>query len=278
MVISHLPCTFCKNDYDSMPKQSRDSLKRISLLRYSLNNFNKVYRMTTVDGGKGVIFDLDGVLIDSGWAHKQSWYDLAEKEGYQMSDEFFYSTFGMQNYQILPMLAGKELSNEKMNEMSDWKEQRYRDIFSESIELSAGAEALFNELRKGGFALAIGSSTPKANLDFVMEKLDLEKYFDVVVSKEDVTNGKPAPDTFLTAAQKLALKPENCIVIEDSLPGIEAGKNAGMSVIALTTTRDRTELIEADIVVDGLIELKVNDFTGLLKKNQVSTNRIKDFT
>ena len=137
--------------------------------------------MTTVDGGKGVIFDLDGVLIDSGWAHKQSWYDLAEKEGYHMSDDFFYSTFGMQNYQILPMLAGKELSNEKINEMSNWKEQRYRDIFSESIELSAGAERLFNELKAGGFLLAIGSSTPKANLDFVMEKLNIEEHFKAVV-------------------------------------------------------------------------------------------------
>lgn len=229
--------------------------------------------MSIVDGGKGVIFDLDGVLIDSGWAHKQSWYDLAEKEGYQMSDDFFYSTFGMQNYQILPMLAGMELSNEKINEMSDWKEQRYRDIFSESIELSAGAETLFDELKSGGFLLAIGSSTPKANLDFVMEKLKLEKHFNVIVSKEDVTNGKPAPDTFLTAAQKLALKPENCIVIEDSLPGIEAGKKASMSVIALTTTRDRTELMEADIVVDGLIELKVNDFVGLLEKKSGSNKK-----
>jgi beta-phosphoglucomutase len=228
--------------------------------------------MTTIDNGKGVIFDLDGVLIDSGWAHKQSWYDLAEKEGYQMTDDFFYSTFGMQNYQILPMLAGKELSNEKINEMSDWKEQRYRDIFSESIELSAGAENLFGELKGGGFLLAIGSSTPKDNLDFVMEKLNLEKHFKTIVSKEDVANGKPAPDTFLAAAQKLALKPENCIVIEDSLPGVEAGKKAGMSVIALTTTRDRTELTEADIIVDGLDELKISDFVGLLEK-KTGSNR-----
>lgn len=226
--------------------------------------------MTTVGDGKGVIFDLDGVLIDSGWAHRQSWYDLAKKEGYQMSDDFFYSTFGMQNYQILPMLAGKELLNEKINELSEWKEQRYRDIFSESIELSAGAEELFNELKAKDFLLAIGSSAPKANLDFVMEKLNLENCFNVFVSKEDVTNGKPAPDTFLTAADKLFLKPGNCIVIEDSVPGVEAGKNAGMSVIALTTTRDRTELTEADIIVNSLNELKVDDFVRLLEKKSSS--------
>lgn len=213
---------------------------------------------------KGVIFDLDGVLIDSGWAHKQSWYDLAQKEGYEMSDEFFYGTFGMQNYQILPLLAGKELSAEEIDTLSDWKEQRYREIFSEGIKLTQGAERLLNELKDEDFLLAIGSSAPKDNLDFVMEKLKLEKYFDALVSKENVIKGKPSPDTFLTAAKILELKPENCVVIEDSIPGIEAAKAAGMQVIALTTTRDREELTDSDVIVNSLDELKVTDFVTIL--------------
>jgi beta-phosphoglucomutase len=221
--------------------------------------------MVNAGDKKGVIFDLDGVLIDSAPAHKQSWYDLAAKEGYQMSDEFFYNTFGMQNYQILPMLAGRDLSTEEIDRLSDWKEQRYREIFSESIKLAQGAERLFNELKAEGFSLAIGSSTPKANLDFVMEKLKIERYFEAIVSKENVTRGKPAPDTFLAAAKMLSLKPENCIVIEDSLPGIEAAKAAGMTVIALTTTRDREELTDADIIVNSLDELKAGDFVTILK-------------
>ncbi|MBN2182062.1 MAG: HAD family phosphatase [Sedimentisphaerales bacterium] len=221
--------------------------------------------MASINGNNGVIFDLDGVLIDSGWAHKQSWYDLAEKEGYQMSDEFFYNTFGMQNYQILPLLAGKALSVEEIDRLSDWKEQRYRDIFSESMELSAGAERLLNELKSEGFLLAIGSSTPKINIDFVMEKLDLEKYFNAVVSKQDVARGKPAPDTFLAAAKNLSLKPENCVVIEDSIPGIEAAKAASMAVIAITTTRDRSQLPAADIIVDSLDELRSDDFVKILR-------------
>ncbi|MEJ2647052.1 MAG: HAD family phosphatase [Sedimentisphaerales bacterium] len=224
----------------------------------------------TEDGDKkGVIFDLDGVLIDSGWAHRQSWYDLAEKEGYEMSDDFFYGTFGMQNYQILPMLAGRDLSTEEINELSDWKERRYRQIFSEGIKLTPGAERLLGELKAEGFLLAIGSSAPKDNLDFVMEKLKMEKYFDVLVSKENVTKGKPAPDTFLEAAKMLSLKQENCVVVEDSIPGIEAARAARMHVIALTTTREREELTEADIIVKSLDELKVGDFVTILRMKDV---------
>ena len=77
--------------------------------------------MTLADGGMGVIFDLDGVLVDTGWAHKQSWYDLAEKEDFRMSEEFFYETFGMQNYQIIPMLIGRDLPSEEVDELSEWK-------------------------------------------------------------------------------------------------------------------------------------------------------------
>ena len=77
--------------------------------------------MTDSDHRMGVIFDLDGILVDTGWAHKQSWYDLAEKEGFSMTDEFFYSTFGMQNYMIIPMLLGRNASSDEVSRLSDWK-------------------------------------------------------------------------------------------------------------------------------------------------------------
>lgn len=222
--------------------------------------------MNDVDGRKGVIFDLDGVLVDSGWAHKQSWYDLAEKENLSMSDDFFSSTFGMQNYQILPMLYGRRLSREQIDRLSDWKEQRYRDLMAEKLVLPPGGDRLLNELKEAGFLLAIGSSAPRANLDMVLQRLHLAHYFDAWVTKEDVANGKPSPDTFLKAAQKLELPPHRCVVVEDAVQGIEAGKAAGMPVIALTTTRDRAALAQADMIADGLGELSPGDFTTLLAR------------
>lgn len=220
--------------------------------------------MTQVNGRMGVIFDLDGVLIDSGWAHRQAWCDLVDREGFRMSDEFFTVTFGMQNYQILPMLAGRDLSCEEIDRLADWKERRYRGLIAAKLTLPPGGARLLDELKDAGFRLAIGSSAPRANLDLVLERLRLHRYFTACVTKEDVTNGKPAPDTFLKAAEKLGLPPRRCVVVEDAVQGVEAGKAAGMPVIALTTTRERADLSRADMIAESLGELKAADFRKLL--------------
>lgn len=227
--------------------------------------------MASVDGRMGVIFDLDGVLVDTGWAHKQSWYNLAEKEGFRMTDEFFYSTFGMQNYQIIPMLLGRELPPDEVNRLSEWKEQRYRELVADHLTLSEGAKRLLDELKNRGFLLAVGSSAPRANLELILERLHLQDCFDACVTKEEVTEGKPAPKTFLKAAQKLSLQPYNCVVVEDAVQGVEAGKAAGMPVVAVTTTRDRAALIRADIIVDTLAELKAEDFARLLTNESLQS-------
>jgi beta-phosphoglucomutase len=212
----------------------------------------------------GVIFDLDGVLVDSGWAHKKSWYDLAEKEGFPMTDEFFFNTFGMQNYQIIPMLIERDASPDEVDRLSDWKEQRYRDIIAEELVPVEGAKTLLGDLRNTGFLLAVGSSAPKANLELVLDCTDLQDYFDAYVTSQDVTKGKPAPDTFLKAAEKLSLSASSCIVVEDAVQGIQAAKAAGMPVVAVTTTRSRADLVGADIIVDNLAQLKVRQFIDLL--------------
>jgi beta-phosphoglucomutase len=219
--------------------------------------------MKPVGNGMGVIFDLDGVLVDSGWAHKQAWRDLARKEGFEISDEFFYTTFGMQNYQIIPMLTGGA-SEEQVDRMSEWKEQRYREIIAERLLPLEGAEALLDELSSAGFVLAVGSSAPRVNLNLIVERLGMQRYFRAYVTSEDVSRSKPAPDTFLKAAEKLSLPPCRCAVVEDAVPGVEAAKAAGMSVVAVTSTRRREDLRQADVIVDSLAELRGLDFVKLL--------------
>ena len=221
--------------------------------------------MTESDSRMSVIFDLDGVLVDTGWAHKQSWYDLAEKEGFSMTDKFFYSTFGMQNYQIIPMLLGRDAALDEVNRLSDWKEQRYRKIIVEKLVPAEGAKSLLCDLKSEDFLLAVGSSAPRANLELVLTRTDLKDYFDAYVSGEDVTNGKPAPDTFLKAAEKLSLDAESCVVVEDAVQGVEAGKAASMPVVAVTTTRNRADLHRADIIVDSLTQLQARHFIELLR-------------
>lgn len=224
--------------------------------------------MTESDHRMGVIFDLDGVLVDTGWAHKQSWYDLAEKEGFSMTDEFFYSTFGMQNYMIIPMLLGRDATRNEVNRLSDWKEQRYREIIAEKLAPADGVKTLLCDLKRDDFLLAVGSSAPRTNLELVLASTDLQHYFDAYVTGEDVTNGKPAPDTFLKAAEKLSLGADRCVVVEDAVQGVEAGKAAGMPVVAVTTTRSRSDLHKADIIVDSLTQLQALQFLELLRNRK----------
>jgi beta-phosphoglucomutase len=219
--------------------------------------------MTETNDRKGVIFDLDGVLVDTGWAHKQSWYDLAEKEGFRMSDEFFYSTFGMRNDQIIPKLV-EGASSEEVKEFSDWKEHRYREVIAERLTLPKGVGELLDDLKGCGFLLAVGSSAPKANLNLCLGRVKIKHYFDACVTGEEVVKGKPAPETFLKAARKIGLSPDCCVVVEDAVQGVEAGKAAGMPVVAVTTTRDRAALSEADMIVDSLGELTAKNFVDLL--------------
>ena len=213
---------------------------------------------------KAVIFDLDGVLIDTGHFHKQSWFDLARREGWNITDEFFYQTFGMQNYQIIPQLSPQPLPDEKIRQLSEWKEQRYRELIAGKLTLLDGAEQLITNLKQNNFRLAIGTSTPRINLDFMLEYLPVAHHFDALVTGEDVQNGKPAPDTFLKAARKLNLPPAACVVVEDAIPGIQAAKAAQMPVVAVTTTRQRSDLTLANKIVDSLIELTAADFKTLL--------------
>ncbi len=215
-------------------------------------------------GRKGVIFDLDGVLIDTGQFHRQSWYDLAREEDFEMSDELFYSTFGMQNYQIIPLLVRRDLTAEDIERMSEWKERRYRELISGKLTLQEGARGLIDELKSNGFLLAIGTSAPQANLAFMLEHTGVDDCFDAYVTGEEVSNSKPAPDTFLKAAEKLSLAPGCCLVVEDAVQGVQAGKKAGMKVVAVCTTRQREDLEESDLIVDSLGELKADDFLKLL--------------
>ncbi len=215
----------------------------------------------------GVIFDFDGVLVDTGEYHKQSWHDLAKNEGLQFSDEYFYSTFGMQNYQILPKMAGRELSNDEINRLSEWKESRFRDLIADGIKPMDGVKELLLDLKSTGFKLAVGSSAPRVNLDFMLGGASLSGMFDAEVSGEDVKNGKPAPDTFLKAARRIGVEPERCVVIEDAIAGVLAGKSAGMKVVAITTSTKREKLLaaKADRVIERFAEVDAVFFEDLIK-------------
>jgi len=222
--------------------------------------------MTTPNHGKAVIFDLDGVLVDTGPFHRKSWHDIAAQEGFDLTDEFFYRTFGMQNYQILPLLLGADAPPDKIERISVAKEDRFRELIAGRLTLMEGVPALIDDLKSHGFTLAVGSSAPRVNLEFMLRQAHALHRFDALVHGQEVDHGKPAPDTFLKAAEKLHLPPHRCIVVEDALPGVHAARAADMAVVAITTTRSRSDLAPADLVIDGMSELNHTLFDALLPR------------
>ena len=191
-----------------------------------------------------VIFDFDGVVIDSHEAHERSWFALAAELGKDLSRETFVSTFGQRNESILPFLGwADEGDRERIQQLGDRKEGLYREILrAEGIEPLPGVVALLKDLAAAGIPCAIGTSTPRANVECVLEITGLGGFFKDIAASEDVTRGKPDPEVFLKAAAKLGAEPFRCVVIEDAHVGIRAAKAAGMKAVAVTTTHPAESL------------------------------------
>lgn len=213
---------------------------------------------------RGVIFDMDGVLVDSYQAHFQSWQELGEKHGLELTPEQFAATFGKTTREMLKQFWSHAVSAEQIPVWDAEKEAFYREIIAASYPEIDGADTLVGSLHEAGFALAVGSSGPPENVEVVLDSLPSGSLFDVVVSGHHVEQGKPSPDIFLAAAEKLGLAPRSCVVVEDALVGIRAAREADMAVIALVGTSTREQLSEADLVVDRLDRLTPETFAELI--------------
>ncbi len=191
-----------------------------------------------------VIFDFDGVVIDSHVAHERSWFALAGELGRPFTKEIFVSTFGQRNDSILPMLGWAGEGDESgIRRLGDRKEEIYREILRKGgISPLPGVRELLMDLRMNGIPCAIGTSTPRENVGCVLEITGLSGFFQAVAASEDVTRGKPDPEVFLKAAGKLRAEPSDCVVIEDAQVGIRAAKAAGMKALAVTTTHSAEAL------------------------------------
>lgn len=207
---------------------------------------------------------MDGVLADTGPIHFESWVKLAEEIGVEFKKNMFEQTFGQQSTTITRKLVGSEVDQVLVEKWANLKERYYREMIKVKIAPLPGVIRIINELKSKQFKLAIGSSGPPKNVDLLLNQLKIKAYFDVIITAAEVKRGKPEPDVFLITAEKLKIKPENCIVIEDAPVGIEAAKRAGMTSIALTTTHNKEELIDANLIVNNLSEVKINDIKEIL--------------
>lgn len=208
----------------------------------------------------GAIFDLDGTLVDTCALHERAWANLAHSLGLPMSRAFFLEHFGRRNEPIIAALHERAqrdaLPAGRVHELAERKEEEFRAMLAASFPAMPGAHSLLRALRDAKWRLAIGSSAPPTNVDAHLRGLGCAELFDAVVTGACVTRGKPDPDVFLLAADRLRIQPASCVVIEDAVPGIEAAHRAGMVCVALCSDgHTHSELASADLVVDSLGEL-----------------------
>jgi beta-phosphoglucomutase len=216
-------------------------------------------RVTGAPGG--VLWDLDGTLVDSAEFHWLSWRDTLAAEGIRITYQQFLDSFGQKNDRILPLWLGADAPSDRVRRVGDAKEAEYRRLARErGLTALPGAGDWLMRLRAGGWRQAIASSAPRENVDVMLEVLGVRDTIDAIVSAEDVRAGKPDPEVFLAAAARLDLPPHRCVVVEDAGVGVEAARRAGMKSIGVSAAAD----LQADVVVASLSDLPADAFERLL--------------
>jgi beta-phosphoglucomutase len=210
----------------------------------------------------GILWDMDGVIVDSGDAHFLSWQQALARHGLSCSREFFDKTFGMNNRGFLSLLLQREVTDDELDAIAGLKEVLFREDVQGSLLPLPGVEDWVGRFAQAGFPQAVASSAPKENIDAIIGGLGLTASFQALVSGATLS-GKPDPATFLLAARQLGIAPENCLVIEDARVGVEAAKRGGMQCVAVCTTHAASALSGAGKVVNRLNDLMPDDVRAL---------------
>ena len=213
---------------------------------------------------KAVIWDMDGVIADTAPYHLRAWQEVFQKRGVNFPEDDFKRNFGQRNDTIIRNTLGKDISPSEIDVIAAEKEENFRQRVKNDIKPLPGAIKLIKSLKEHGFTQALASSAPIENIRLVIRGLGIENFFQAIVSGREVKEGKPSPQGFLLAAKKLGVEPQDCIVIEDAIAGVAAAKRSGMHCLAVTNTHPKTNLAEADLVVDTLEAVSVNDLEKLI--------------
>ncbi|UCB42213.1 MAG: HAD family phosphatase [Dehalococcoidales bacterium] len=225
----------------------------------------------TTESPKAVIWDMDGVIVDTAPYHEEAWRETFQKRGVEFTDEDFRRSFGQRNDTIISGVLGNTPSRKTIDVIANDKETNFRRKIRQRIEPLPGVIQLLSALAAGGFRQALATSAPLQNVRQIIKDLGIEGYFGGIVTEKDVTEGKPGPQGFLLAARKLGVEPEDCIIIEDAVVGVTAAKRAGMDCVAVTNTHRRSRLREADLIVDSLEDVTVTDLEALLSRPRVGS-------
>lgn len=203
---------------------------------------------------QGILWDLDGVLVDTTEFHYRSWQEVLDDYGIPFDRQVFERALGMNNAGTMELLLGYQPDANLTETIADRKEQRFRQLMQGNITPLPGVMGWLQRWHRQNIPMAVASSATPVNIDFIIDALEIRTYFKCLVSGANMP-GKPDPGVFLTAAQNLGLPPARCLVIEDSVAGIEAARRAGMRCIGVATTHPAEKLGGASLVVSDLSQL-----------------------
>ena len=212
------------------------------------------------------LFDMDGVIVDSNPAHKIALKQFCRQHGHDLTEEQLREKiYGRTNKDWIPNVFGS-ISKELAREYADEKEALFRELYRKEIKPLAGLLNFLDQSVQLGVPRAIATSAPRANVDFTLSLTGTEKYFSTILDEAFVTKGKPDPEIYLKTAAALGFDPAHCIVFEDSLSGVQAGKSAGCKVVGIATTHTPEELRETDLVIHDFTEITVAALMDRLKQ------------
>lgn len=205
---------------------------------------------------------MDGTLVDSEQLHWLAWKEVMDAEGVAITYQLFRDTFGQRNDTIIPLMLGGQATAESVIRISGAKEAAYRRMVREGgIAEIDGAIDWVKRLHGQGWRQAIASAAPRANVNAILDVLGLHECFEAAVAAEDVLRGKPDPQVFLLAVERLGVSPSRSIVVEDGRAGIEGARRAGMRSIGIAPEGGE---LAADIVVRSFRDLAESAFEQLL--------------
>ncbi len=223
----------------------------------------------------GVLWDVDGTLVDTAEQHFQAWAQLSEQLNHPFTRAHFARTFGWRNPEIVRELYDPHADDTKCLELGERKETLYREMVrTTGATLLPGVRELLKRFQEAGIPQAVGSSAPRGNLDLLLNATGIGHYFQAIIGGEDVTRGKPDPEVFLKGAAGIGVEPRQCLVFEDAIAGVQAARRGGMACVAVTFVghhpAEKLREAGANLIVASLAEVTLIMVHDLIQQNQAT--------
>ncbi|MFH1612364.1 MAG: HAD family phosphatase [bacterium] len=209
---------------------------------------------------KSFVFDMDGLMVETESLYGQALTEIAYQKRKKISQKTRYQIMGRDAIDGMTIFKKDLDLKESVLEILDQREKIYKELLTNAIlEPLSGLIELLNLLKKMQFQIALASSSQRCWIDIILEKLNIASFFEIIVSRNEVKKSKPDPEIYLLAAKKLNLNPNQCLALEDTIPGIESAKKAGMKCIAIPNKFNKNEnFFNADLVLNSLCEIDEN--------------------